>query len=159
MDIYNIGASALTVYIPSGELRSKGLSAESLTADEATALLRDAVPEMEHYFSRFEVYSGDEAVLVFLFFSAIDPVFFCFNDIESVACAAKNCRGEPSVLYFLDEKYILAVYPWRGEEVPPALFEFGTMLNTRPEYEFCLREHGSVLIDSSAIDFLSQVFK
>ena len=159
MDICNLSASALTVYISSEELRSKGLAAESLTAEETALLIKDALPETENYLSILEVYPGKDATLVFLFLSALEPAFFRFDSIENVISAAQNCGGEPSSLYFTGGEYVLSVYPWRGAELPPALFEFGTELKAPREYELFLREQGAALIDSSAIESLTTVFK
>ena len=49
MDIYNIGKTAMTVYIPADELKSQGIDAESITAEETESLLKGAVPELEEY--------------------------------------------------------------------------------------------------------------
>ncbi|MBR7081097.1 MAG: adaptor protein MecA [Oscillospiraceae bacterium] len=158
MDIYNIGKTAMTVYIPSDELRSQGLDAESITAEETEALLKDAVPEIDEYCLRLEIYPGRDEVLVFMFFSLREPKYFKFDGIENVINAAKCCNDEPSKLFFSEPYYILAVYPWRGEDTPAALFEFGAQLNAPQGYENHLREHGKTLIDADAICFLSHRF-
>ena len=159
MDIYNLNASALTIYIPTEELRSKGLAAESISAEETALLIKDALPEMKNFLAKLEVYPGKDATLIFLFLSALDPAFFRFSCIENVICAAQNCGGELSSLYFAGSGYVLSVYPWRGEELPLALFEFGMQLKAPCEYELFLRERGAALIDSSAIEKLTKVFK
>ncbi len=106
-----------------------------------------------------ELYPGAEGALLFVRRRVEAPVFFRFADAGALLAAGENCHSCcPSALYALEDGYILAVWPFLGGGVPPALLEFGEVLEAAPRYQLFLEEHAQVLIASGALGRLARAF-
>ena len=158
MDIQMIGSSSYSVYISNEELRLRGMSADSDSCESFLTMLIPYFRGGKLHAANFELLEGRDDVLIFIRLNFGDPSCFSFDEFEDLASAICFCPNIPSSLIKYENKYLLIVYPWPGESVPPSLFEFGTYMSCSLKYEAFLKEHGDVIISKDAVPTLQHYF-
>jgi hypothetical protein len=162
MEIQSIGNGSLVIYLTGDELHELPASPYELTTGDAADILRSALGSS--YDSSwdsvcFELFPGNDSLLLFARQHSGSPSFFSFNSIEPLIEASRECPpGLISYLTYSGDTYILIVYPWNGERPPSALFEFGDELFRPAHYSLHLSEHSSVLAGPTALDLIRDTF-
>ena len=161
MLIQDISASALAVHIDTSELMLMGIKKTDLSDKDTSKILEYVLkashkPVCKHIC--FEVFPGRHELLIFIRLNCSDPVYFSFSSFEDLLSSISLVDPQPSSLYFSDGKYILSLFPWDGENLPPVLFEFGEELHAGTGFDLHLREHGKTIIISDAIERLKTSF-
>jgi hypothetical protein len=162
MDIQPIDNGTVAIYIEREELQSRDMTVSDITMDEASQLLHSAL----HRLGRpdwnsvcFELFPGCDSLLLFARRYSCDPVFFIFDDIEELIDASAHCPGSLiSFLTYFWDAYVLTVYPWESEPVPPVLYEYGTAVTAPPGFALHVSEHGRLLAGPSALRLLHETF-
>ncbi len=146
MDIvYNKGG----VYMLSAERRE--FNAYYIAEAEA----RRALCAVLHLYSLpdktvIELFEGTDSVMIF---ARIPPSYYCFEDFEDVIAACGECHTENSSLYCYDGEYILSV------SLPDTVLdEFAHKIDATNGFESFLKEHGKLLIDTDAVNFVKNTF-
>ena len=157
MDVQTIGSHAFMVYINSKELKENSLLPRDVDEHSAKKLLSSLIDDGTPV--SIESYPGQDELLIFVRRCAGRPEFYRFDDFNSVLAAAHAMRSDAvSSLYSADGGYVLAVYPWNGDDGTNACVEFGDAMDVLPDYDAYLAEHGKLLISDNAFAFLQQIF-
>lgn len=163
MEVQLLGEGKLVIYLLKNDLQSLPAQPHEITTAHATGILRSALGSSydERWESVcFEVYPGRDSLLLFAQQHSGNPYYFSFPDIELLIAASRACPpGLLSYLTYLDDDYILIVYPWNDDMPPHALWEFGTELILPALFSIHLSEHSRVLTGPSAIDKIRRTFK
>lgn len=154
-----MGNNGFSVYICNEELIKRNFDPEHFTAKAAAELLKDTLPEKEAgQRMQVELFTGREETLLFVRLNTGKPEFFAFPDAESLIGAVTESRGlAPSFLTYINDMYILTVYPFPGDGTA-VLEEFGIKLLKEPEFELHLREHGEFILENEDISALRRAF-
>lgn len=97
-----------------------------------------------------ELYEGSDNIMIF---AHIPPSYYSFDNFEDVVDACSECTADSSSLYFYDGKYILSV------PLPNAfLDEFAAKIHSANGLSEFLNEHGKLLIDNDAVNFVKNTF-
>lgn len=162
MDIQLIGNGKLVIYIKGEELKNLPASPHDITTNEAADILREALgPTYDQSWESvyFELFPGRDSLLLFALQHSGTPSFFMFNSIEPLISAAKvSPPGLISYLTYIEDSYILIVYPWNGEHTPRVLSEYGEELARPAHFSLHLSEHSKVIAGPTALDELRTVF-
>ncbi|NLA87570.1 MAG: adaptor protein MecA [Clostridiales bacterium] len=162
MEIQQIGNGKIVIYIKGEELKQLPAPPQDITTAEAADILRLALgttydDSWESVY--FELFPGRNSLLLFALQHSGRPSYFTFDSIETLISAAKACpSGLISYLSYINDTYILIVYPWNGDCPPQILFEFGDELNRPSHFALHLSEHSRVLAGPAALDELNAVF-
>jgi len=158
MVVSHIGNRAMSLYITKGELEERCLSIEALDRKKALSLLSDSLKEncLETWeAAELEIFSGHDAVLLFVRRKSGLPRHFWFSDFENLLHAVHACPDAlPSALASVEDGYLLTVYPFEGDNPPAAFYEFGQELGQSAYLIAHLEEQGTALLASSAMAHL-----
>ncbi len=163
MEIQLIGSGKLVIYLKGEELKSLPATPHDITTNEAADILRLALGstyDQSWESVYFELFPGKDSLLLFALQHSGTPTFFTFGGIEPLIGAARACPpGLISYLTYIEETYILIVYPWNGESPPGVLSEYGEELSRPAHFSLHLSEHSKVLSGPTALDELKAAFK
>ena len=163
MEVQLIGNGKLVIYIKGDELKELPASPHEITTNEAANILRlalGATYDQSWESVYFELFPGRDSLLLFALQHSGNPSYFTFKSIEPLISAAKACPpGLISYLTYIDDNYILIVYPWNGEYPPNALSEYGEELSRPAHYALHLSEHSNVIAGPTALDELKAAFQ
>ena len=163
MDVQVIGEGKVVIYLQGDDIKKLPVSPEELTTAQASGILRSALgATYDQSWERvcFELYPGQDSLLLFALQHSDSPYYFAFADIEVLISAAQACPpGIISYLTYINNEYILILYPMHGDLPPYALWEYGHILNHPAAYSFFLSEHGKVIAGPYALDRISCTFK
>jgi len=158
MTIQHIGTRAMSVYINERELTAWGLEPARIGRDEALRLLSFALTEKRlgaWEAAELEIFSGHDAVLLFVRRKSGLPRHFWFSDFETLLHAVHACPDAlPSALSTVEDGYLLTVYPFEGDNPPAAFYEYGHELGQSSYLSVHLEEQGASLLPSSAMAHL-----
>lgn len=162
MDIQLIGDGKLVIYLCGEDIKKLPAAPVEMTTTEAAEILRNALgPTYDNSWESvyFEMFPGKDSLLLFAHQHSGNPSFFSFTDCEALISAAAACpSGLLSYLTFMNDTYILAVYPWSGERLPCALYEYGTEFSRPASYALHLLEHSSIIAGPAALDEFRNAF-
>ncbi len=97
-----------------------------------------------------ELFEGRDSIIIF---ARIPKSYYGFDNFEDVIAACYSCMSENASLYYYDGEYILSV------SLPsPMLAEFSYKIDAGFGFDSFLREHGSVLIETDAVNFVKNTF-
>jgi hypothetical protein len=162
MEIQQIGNGKLVIYIKGEDLKNLPASPHDITTTEAANILKLALgntydDSWESVY--FELFPGKDSLLLFALQHSGSPSYFSFGSIEPLISAANACpSGLISYLTYINEAYILIVYPWNGDYPPKILFEYGEELSRPTHFALHLSEHSKVLAGPTALDELRTAF-
>lgn len=162
MDIQHLKGAAFAVYVSGDELREEHIDPADVTVDDTERILASAFSRLgrqreEQVF--LELFPGRDDLLLFVRPARTAPLFFTFDGLEALVAAADSWHGDAaSSLWYIDGRYILAVWPWDAPDDCHALLEFGESLDKPPEYEPFLSEHGRILASPDALGSLRKAF-
>lgn len=163
MTIQPIGPVSVALFLTPDDLRPHGLTPRELTRDLALALTRRAFLQaglpadgpME-----IEAYPDPCGVLVFARLREPEPLWFLFDELESLLAAARGLAGTlcpETALYLYRDQYWLSVPPGE-EEAACRLREFGRPVSADPLLAARLEEHGALLMPGAALECLLRWF-
>lgn len=162
MEVQTISNMSFAVYLDSRDLSEHHIKPDGITSEDTAAILRTAFQKLGRTFcskAYVDFFPGRDEVMLFVRLNFKDPLFFRFEDFESVITAAAACGDVPfSSLFYIDGHYVLAVYRLEGEPDPISLFEFGAQLEYPADFALHLSEHGRELILNNAISVLREKF-
>ena len=162
MEIQQLKDSALAVFVSSDDLRHENIDPAALTDSDTEKLLTSVFSRLgrqrgEHIC--LELFPGRDCLMMFVRSSPDKPVFFTFDSFDTLISSAEEWRGgAASTLWYIDGRYVLALWPWDRDFTGGALCEFGNPLSRPPEYERYLSEHGRTLASPDALGLLRSVF-
>ena len=112
----------------------------------ASALHLSPVPDS----TTIELFEGRDSALIFV---KLPKFLYRFDTFEEVITACKCCSADTAALYYYDDEYILSV------SSPDAAFtEFVDPEVSCDLYELFLQEHGKVIINDNAVNFVKNTF-
>ena len=156
MDIRYIGHSAVALYLNGNDLREREMDSESVSIKQAAALLD--VEGWER--AAFEIFAGKDSLLVIAWDKSRTPYCFAFDSFEDMISAVSECPPDHnSKLIRYNKMYVLAVYPEKGEQLCPALFEFGEMLGNTEGFVLHIEEQGEEVITTNAVNMLKKLLR
>ena len=163
MEVQMIGEGKVVIYLQGDDIKKLPASPQELTTAQASRILRMALgTTYDQSWERvcFELYPGRDSLLLFALQHSDSPYYFAFSDIEPLISVAQVCPpGLISYLTYIDDGYILIIYPMHGEMPPYVLWEYGSILNHPAPFTFFLSEHGKVIAGPYAIDRIRRAFK
>jgi hypothetical protein len=163
MEIQLIGTGKLVIYLKGEEIKTLPAPPYEITTTEASEILRLALGstyDQSWESAYFELFPGRDSLLLFALRHSGSPSFFTFNSIEPLISAAKACQaGLITYLTYINDTYILIVYPWNGECPPHVLFEYGDELDRPALFSLHLSEHSKVICGPTALDELRTAFQ
>lgn len=162
MTIQPIGDESVALYITPAELHSHGLTPESLTAERALALTKDAFaqagiePEGP---IEIEAYPENSGVLVFAHVRPPERLWASFADFEDLLDALRALPEPPedAALTWWEERWWLSL-PNSARQAHAVLGEFGRTEPSSPQRDACLAEHGSHVLAGDAVSALLHYF-
>ena len=156
MDIRYIGSSAVALYLNENDLKERQMDLESINIKQAAALLD--VEGWER--AEFEIFAGKDSILVIAWDRSRTPYCFAFESFEDMISAVSECpQDQNSKLICYNEMYILTLYPEKGEELCPALYEFGEMLGNTEGFVLHIEEQGEEVITTNAVNMLKKLLR
>ena len=97
-----------------------------------------------------ELFEGAGNIMIF---ARIPQSYYCFDDFEDVIAACSECNTENASLYCYDGEYILSV------SLPDTVLdEFAQKIDAPRGFEAFLKEHGKLLIDTDAVNFVKNTY-
>ncbi len=163
MEVQMISEGKVVIILKGEDMKKLPASPDDMTTDQASYILRAALgATYDQNWERvcFEMYPGRDSMLLFALQHSGSPSYFSFTGIEPVISAARACPpGLLSYLTYLDESYILILYPLHGEHPPYALWEYGTALSRPASFSFYLSEHSKIIAGPYALDRIYREFK
>lgn len=163
MEVQLIGNGKIVIYLKGEELKNLPTSPHDITTNEAADILRLALGstyDQSWESVYFELFPGRDSLLLFALQHSGNPSFFTFGSIEPLISAARACPpGLISYLTYIDQMYILIVYPWHGAQHPRVLSEYGEELSRPAYFSLHLSEHSKVIAGPTALDELQSVFQ
>jgi hypothetical protein len=164
MDITPMPNGSFYIQIPKSEIPPD---------DDYALLLKTLLPEHVET-SSFSIFPGESGALVFARAREGAPVYASFPNIERVIDAAERCEpGTTSFLAYMDDKYILILYPTCRNDTCHAnngcdgatcddallpLYDYATPERLHPDYTRHIAEHGRILLGPNAIEDLQAYF-
>jgi len=149
------------MYIGSEELCELGFSPNDIGQQEANQLLKKALDDnslKQWAAAEMEVYPGKDSLLLFVRRKSTKPFYFIFSDIEPLISACQTCQPLPSSLGYIDNKYLLTVFPLEGDN-PPAIFsEFGNEIQLSMCQAIHYEEQGEFILSQQAIGEIKKYF-
>ncbi len=163
MEVQLISEGKVVIYLEGDDMKELPAAPNDLTTAQASSILRSALGSTyDTNWERvcFEMYPGRDSMLLFALQHSDSPAYFAFADIESIISASRVCpAGIVSYLTYMEDSYILIVYPLNGEYPPYVLWEYGTALSRPASFSYYLSEHGKVLAGPYALDRIQLEFK
>lgn len=163
MEVQLIGEGKVVIYLEEEDMKKLPDPPQNITTTQAARLLRSALGDTyDQSWERvcFELYPGRDSMLLFALQHSDNPSYFMFTDIEPVISAAQACPpGIISYLTYMDDSYILIVYPINGEYPPYVLCEYGTAISRPSSFSVYLFEHGKLIAGPYALDKICRAFK
>ena len=128
------------------EFDENGLTSEHITDTLCSALNIYSLPS--HTVA--EIHENAENLMIF---ARIPPSFYIFETFEDVISACTYCSAENASLYYYDDEYILSV------PLPNTILdEFSDRLEYSQNLTEFLSEHGKLLIEYDAVNFVKNTF-
>ena len=160
MEIYAIGDRDFSVYICTKELIERHLDPENFSAAQAAELLGETVwGKKNGEKMKLELYPGKAEMLIFVHLGFSEPRFVSLGDGESLVQALTECQTEDiELLTYINNAFVLTVYPFSEENTLGGLEEFGEILNVPAEFELYLREHGEYNLSRREIEEIKRLF-
>ena len=162
MDVQPVGNDKLVIYLTSEELKLLPAPPSEMTTDEAAGILRLALGstyDKSWDSVCFELYPGKDSLLLFALQHSGSPSYYVFSSIEPLISASGACpEGLISYLTYINDAYILIVYPLSGQYPPRVLSEYGEELLRPTQFALHLSEHANVIAGPAALDELRSAF-
>jgi Negative regulator of genetic competence (MecA). len=154
MDMRYIGRSSVALYLNSEDLKERQLEAKSIDLKQAAELL-----DIDGWESaEFELFAGQDSVFLIAWDRSLTPYSFSFETFEDMISAVSECpEDQLSKLILCGDEYILTVYPQKGAEPSPVLYEFGEMIGSCESFVLHLEEHGETILAKNAVDLLKSI--
>ena len=163
MEVQMIGEGKVVIYLKGDDIKELPAAPHDITTAQASRILRSALgATYDQSWERvcFELYPGRDSLLLFALQHSDSPYYFAFSSIEPIISASKACPpGIISYITYIDDGYILIIYPMHGEMPPYALWEYGTALSHPASFSVYLSEHGKVIAGPYALDRMCRTFK
>lgn len=162
MTIQPIGDESVALYITPADLRSHGLTPESLTAERALALTRDAFQQAGIELAgaiEIEAYPDESGVLVFAHVKPPEKLWLSFPDFEALLAAARALSAPPqgASLSWWEGRYWLSL-PAAAGQAHAFLSEYGRTESVCPHQEARLAEHGQAIVHDDVFSTLAHYF-
>lgn len=163
MTIQPIGAESVALYITSADLLRRGLTPESLTAEETLELTRDAFAQSGLPADgpiEVEVYPDQWGVLVFAHLHSPQRLWLSFPDFETLLAALHACPlpAEGPALSWWEGRWWLSL-PAAARDLHAALSEYGDTESPCPQTEARLAEYGQSVAAGEALTALPGYFR
>jgi len=162
MTIQPIGDESVALYITPGDLKAHGLTPESLTAERALALTRDAFSQAGLQLSgpiEIEAYPDKCGVLVFARVKPPERLWLSFSDFEVLLAALRALPEVPegAALSWWEDRWWLSL-PLAARQAHAALSEYGRTEPSSPQLEARLAEYAHPVAHGAALSALPDYF-
>lgn len=162
MTIQPIGDQSVALYITHTDLRAHGLTPQSLTAQRALDMTRDAFRQSGLVLEgalEIEAYPDERGVLVFAHVRPPERLWLSFPDFEVLLSAQRALSAPPegAALYWWEGRYWLSL-PGAAQAAQAVLSEYGRTEEAGPQQEARLAEHGLPIAGEELFSTLSRYF-